>query len=130
AVHAGEDKAWLLLLHQVPRPHDDAISGRTLHREAPLLDSAQAQWIVQRQRMGNTGLVEFRRDDPYIGRKRTADLGADIEALGMDPIVVGDQNAHVDDRYQSSDVTLHTPFFALCPLTSDICHLISFAPPM
>ena len=44
--------------------------------------------------MRDAGLVELRRDHPDIVRQRAADLGADLEPLRMDAVVVGDENAH------------------------------------
>ncbi len=69
--------------------------GRALDREAALADRAQPQRIVERERMRDAGLVELRRDHPDVVRQRAADLGADVEPLGMDAVVVGDQDAHI-----------------------------------
>ncbi len=45
--------------------------------------------------MRDAGLIVLRRDNPDIVGQRARDFGADIEAFGMDAVVVGDQNAHV-----------------------------------
>ncbi len=47
--------------------------------------------------MRDAGLVEFRRDHPDVVGQRAADLGADVEPVGMDAVVVGDQDAHAFD---------------------------------
>src|SRR5271169_2891287 len=44
--------------------------------------------------MGDTALIELRCHDPDIFRKRIGDLDAQVEAFGMDAVVIGDQNAH------------------------------------
>ena len=48
-IDTGEQKIGRLILHQVARPHDDAIRGSAFDREAAVFDRAQAQWIIQRQ---------------------------------------------------------------------------------
>jgi hypothetical protein len=65
-----------------------------VHREMPRADLAQAQRIVQRQRMRHAGLVELRRDNPDVIGQRARDLLQDLEAGGVDAVVVGAENAH------------------------------------
>ena len=94
AIDAGEHQIGHLVLEQMPHAHDDAIGRRAAHREAALLDLAQPQRIVERQRMGDAGLIEFRRDDPDIVGQLARDLFADIEPFGVNAVVVGDEDAH------------------------------------
>ena len=94
AIDAGEDEIGALAVEHVARAHDDAIGGRTAHGEAPLGDLAQPQRIVERQRMGDARLVVFRRDHPDIVGEGARDLLADVEALGVDAVIIGDQDAH------------------------------------
>ena len=74
--------------------HDHAVGWRALDGEPALADFAQTQRIIERERMGNAGLIELGGDDPDVVRQRTRDLGADVEPLGMDAVVIGDQDAH------------------------------------
>ena len=61
---------------------------------APLADLAQAQRIVERERMRHAGLVGLRRDDPDVVGQLARDLLADLEARRVDAVVVGDEDAH------------------------------------
>ena len=94
AVDAGEDEIGPALLEQVHRAHDHAVGRRALDRVAALADRAQPQRIVERERVRDAGLVELRRHHPDVVGQRLADLGADVEPVGMDAVVVGDQDAH------------------------------------
>ena len=73
AVDAGEHEVGLGLAHEVAHAHDDAIGRRALHGEVPLGDLAQAQRIVERQRMRDAALVGLGRDDPHIVGKLRGD---------------------------------------------------------
>ena len=44
--------------------------------------------------MRHARLVELRRHHPDVVRQRAPDLGANVEPVGMDAVVVGDQDAH------------------------------------
>src|SRR5262249_40922019 len=68
--------------------------GRAFDREATLADFAQPQRIVERERVRDPGLIEFRRDHPDVFGQRAADLGADVEPFRVDAVVVGDEDAH------------------------------------
>ena len=50
--------------------------------------------IVQRQRMRDAGLVELRRHHPDVVGQRTRDLLDDLQAGGMDAVVIGAENSH------------------------------------
>src|SRR6185369_16714725 len=98
AVDAGKNQIGWTVLDDVPRAHDHAVSGRAFDRKAALTDFAQPQWIVERKRMRDAGLVELRRDHPDVLRQRAADLGTDVEPLRVDAIVVGHEDAHFRRR--------------------------------
>ena len=57
-------------------------------------DFAQAQRIVQRQRMRHAGLVAFRRHDPDIVGQCARDFLAGVEPRRMDAVVIGDEDTH------------------------------------
>ncbi len=94
AVDAGQHQVGRPILDHVARGHDHAIGRGALDRETTLADLAQPQRIVERERMRHAGLIELRRDHPDIVGQRTRDLRADLETLGMDAVVVGDEDAH------------------------------------
>ena len=50
--------------------------------------------IVQRQRMRDAGLIELRRHDPDVVGQRARDLLDDLQAGGMDAVVIGAENSH------------------------------------
>jgi hypothetical protein len=81
------------------RAHDDAIGRRAAHRETALPDLAQAQRIVERQRMGDARLVVFRRDHPDVVGQSARDLLAHVEPFRVDAVVVGDKDAHRADHF-------------------------------
>ena len=99
AIDAGQHEIDLLAVEHVAHAHDDAIGRRAAHRVAAVADLAQPQRIVERQRMRDARLIVLRRDDPDIVGQRARDLGADIEAFGVNAVVVGDQNAHASFRF-------------------------------
>ena len=68
--------------------------GVPFDREMPLADFAQAQRIVQRQRMRHAGLIGFRRHDPDVVGQRARDFFASLEARRVDAVVIGDENTH------------------------------------
>ena len=72
-----------------------------------LADFAQPQRIVERERMRDAGLIEFGGDHPDIIRQRAANLGADIEAVRVDAVVVGHEDAHF--RRLTTDEGIPTP---------------------
>ena len=51
--------------------------------------------IGQRQRMGDAGLIGFRRDHNHVVGEFCGDFLQHLEAVGVHAIVIGDQNAHV-----------------------------------
>ncbi len=57
-------------------------------------DRAQAQRIVERERMRDARLVELGRHHPDVVGQRARDLGADVETGRVDAVVIGDQDAH------------------------------------
>src|SRR3979409_2461434 len=57
-------------------------------------DFAQAKRIVQRQRMRDAGLIELRRHHPDIVGQFAGDFLDDLQAGGMDAVVVGAENSH------------------------------------
>ena len=50
--------------------------------------------IVQRQRMRDAGLIEFRRHHPDVVGQRAGDLLDDLQAGSVDAVVVGAENSH------------------------------------
>jgi hypothetical protein len=74
--------------------NDDAIGRRAADREVARTDLAQAQRIVQRQRMRNAGLVKLRRHDPDVIGQRTRYLFDHLQSRGMDAVVIGAENSH------------------------------------
>src|SRR5438105_3894571 len=60
----------------------------------PRADLAQAQGIVERQRMRNAGLVELRCHDPDVVRQRARNLLDDLQAGRMDTVIIGAENSH------------------------------------
>src|SRR3954453_286477 len=57
-------------------------------------DFAQTQGIIQRQRMRNSGLIEFGRHHPDIVGQRPRNLLEDFEPGGVDAVVIGAENSH------------------------------------
>jgi hypothetical protein len=45
--------------------------------------------------MGKAALVRLWRDDPHVVGQFASDPFEDREALGMDAVVIGQENAHV-----------------------------------
>jgi len=112
AVDAGKDQARRMVLDHVLGTHDHAVGRRAFDREAALADFPQPQRIVERERMGDAGLVEFGGKHPHIVGQRARDLDADVEALGVNAVVVGDQNAHALGRgaaHQAGCIPLGAP---------------------
>src|SRR6187399_2983554 len=70
-------------------------------------DFAQAQGIVQRQRMRDAGLVLLRRDDPNVVGQPASDLLDDLEARRMDAVVVGAENSHPSKCLLVRDRSFH-----------------------
>src|SRR3954451_4375757 len=60
----------------------------------PRADLAQTQWIVKRQRMRNTGLVELRRDHPDVVGQFARDLLDDLQPRRVNAVVIGTENPH------------------------------------
>ena len=56
--------------------------------------SRRRKRIVQRQRMRDAGLIELRRHDPDVVGQRARDLFDDLQARGMDAVVIGAENSH------------------------------------
>ena len=83
-----------MLAEDVARAHDHAIGRRAAHREMARADFAQPQRIVQRQRMRDAGLIEFRRHHPDVVGQRARDLLDDLQAGGVDAVVIGAENSH------------------------------------
>ena len=44
--------------------------------------------------MGKARLVGFRRHGPHIVREGRGDTMEDFQSLGMDAVIIGDQDAH------------------------------------
>ena len=44
--------------------------------------------------MRDAGLIELRRHDPDVVRQRARDLFDNLQAGGMDPVVIGAENSH------------------------------------
>ena len=76
------------------RAHDNAVGRRAPHREVARADFAQAQGIVQRQGMRDTGLIELRRHDPDVIGQRAGDLLDNLQAGSMDAVVIGAEDSH------------------------------------
>ena len=95
AIDAGQHQIGQLGLEEMPHAHDDAIGRCAAHRETALLDLAQPQWIVERERVRDARLIEFRRDNPDVVGQFTRDLLADVQAFGVNAVVVGDEDAQV-----------------------------------
>jgi hypothetical protein len=93
-VDARQYEVRQLLAEDVAGAHDDAVGRRTTHGKVPRADFAQAQRIVQRQRMRNAGLVELRRHDPDVIRQRARNLLDHFQAGRMDAVVIGAENSH------------------------------------
>jgi hypothetical protein len=92
-----------MILDHVARAHDHAVGRRALDREAALADLAQPQRVVERERMGDAGLVELGGKHPDVVGESARDLNADVEALGVDAVIVGDQDAHALGRGAARD---------------------------
>ena len=50
--------------------------------------------IVQRQRMRDAGLIEFRRHDPDVVGQSAGDFLDDLQAGGMNAVIIGAENPH------------------------------------
>ena len=68
--------------------------GVPLISEMPLADFAHTQWIIQRQRMRHSGLVNFWRHDPQVIGKRSRDFLAGSKSRRVNAVVIGDENTH------------------------------------
>ena len=95
AIDAGQDQVRRLVLEQEADAHDDAVGGRSLHRVAALIELAHAQGLGERQRMRGARLVGLRRHHPDILGDAGGDVLENVEARGLDAVVVGDQNPHI-----------------------------------
>src|SRR6202035_4842511 len=93
-VDAGQNQVRHGFAEDVARAHDDAIGRRAPHREMTRPDFAQPQGIVQRQRMRDAGLIEFRRHHPDIVGQGARGLRDDLQAGGVDAVVIGAENSH------------------------------------
>ena len=93
----------MVVAEDVARAHDHAIGRRAPHREMARADFAQPQRIVQRQRMRDAGLIELRRHDPDVVGQRAGDLLDDLQAGGMDAVVIGAENSHPSECLLSVD---------------------------
>ena len=62
-------------------------------------DLAQAQRIVERERMRHAALVGLRRHHPHVVRQRARDAPPALQAGGMDAVVVGAENAHISPAF-------------------------------
>src|SRR6266478_2243499 len=93
-VDAGQHQIRHGFAEDVARAHDDAIGRRAPHREMARADFAQPQGIVQRQRMRDAGLIEFRRHYPDVIGQCAGDLLDNLQAGSMDAIVIGTENSH------------------------------------
>ena len=60
-------------------------------------DFAQAKRIVQRQRMRDAGLIELGRHHPDVVGQRSRDLLDNLQAGGMNAVVIGAENSHPAD---------------------------------
>ena len=94
AVDARQDQVRLAALHDLAHAHDDAVGRRAAHREMARADLAQAQGIVERERMRDARLVALGRDDEDVVGKLGGDGLEHFEARRMDAVVVGEQDAH------------------------------------
>ena len=87
--------------------------------------------------MRDAGLVELGSQHPDVIRQGVRDLDADIEPLGVDAIVVGNQDAHALGRgaAHSSGFAVHRPLVRPpllghpC-LLAHCCRSMTFRPPM
>ena len=77
AIDAGQDQIRRML-HDVTHAHDDAIGRRALDGKAPLVDFAQAQRIVERQRMRHAGLIGLGCYDPDVVGQSARDFLAGL----------------------------------------------------
>jgi hypothetical protein len=57
-------------------------------------DFTQTERIVQRQRMRDPGLVELRRHHPDVVGQSAGDFLDDLQAGGVDAVVIGAENSH------------------------------------
>src|SRR6516164_5434796 len=85
--------------------HDNAVGGCSFDGEATLADLAQAQRIIERKRMRNTRLIELGRNHPDILRQGAGDLGARVEPLRMDAVIIGEEMRMLEtaDRRTAED---------------------------
>src|SRR5690606_3830014 len=67
---------------------------RPAQREMALVDLAHAQRFGQRERVRETGLVGFWCDDPDIIRQGAGDALQNLKTLGMNSVVIRQQDAH------------------------------------
>src|SRR6185437_5081585 len=96
----------------VARAHDHAIGRGAARREMPWADFAQPQWVVQRQRMRDAGLVEFWRHNPDVVGQGTGDFLDDLQAGRVDAVVIGAENSHPPERlFRSDSVTVTAPSY-------------------
>ncbi|MNT51811.1 hypothetical protein D3C72_1887970 [compost metagenome] len=94
-VDARQDEIRLAIQH-LAHGHDDAIRRRAPERKTLLGDLTQPQRFRQRQRMGETALIRLGRHHPDIVRNGPGDPLEDCKALGVDAIVVCQQDTHCD----------------------------------
>ncbi len=93
AIDARKDQVGALV-HDHLQSHDDAVGRRAAHRPAALAGAAQPERIRQCQRMGNGGLVGFRRHHPQVVGELAGDPHRHVETRRMDAVIIGDQDAH------------------------------------
>ena len=94
AIDAGEDQIRLAIGQDRAHRHDDAIRRRALHGKMTLGYFAQAQRIVERERMRDAALIRLGRDDDDVVRQLPRDRLQRLQAGSVDAVVIGAEDAH------------------------------------
>ena len=93
AEHAGHAASAAQPLSRMAADFRQALRQRE-GQHVPLADVAQPQRIVQRQRMGDARLVEFRRDDEDVVAQPPRNVLHDLEARRVNAVVIGNEDFH------------------------------------
>jgi hypothetical protein len=96
AIDARQHQVRSRSVDQLLHGHRHAVGRRALDGEAARIDAAHADRVRQGQGPAGPRLLVLRRADPDVVRQGAGDALQALQALGVDAVVVGEEDAHLD----------------------------------
>jgi hypothetical protein len=90
-------QGWALVLEDRIDRKEHAIGRRAVDGKATPPELADAQRVMEGERMAGAALLLLRRHDPDIRAERPCGLFQDLDPAGIDAVVVADEDARLGE---------------------------------